>query len=588
MTLEQALQQILSANTLFYKVLDQRTIIVIPDNPANRARYEEQVIQTFYISHADATELVQTLTNITRIAQMPVPPVIVPNRAANTITIRATTAMAAIIEQVIRANDKPRAEVVIDVEILEVNRQRAKQYGLNLSNYSIEGVFSPAAAPADSGARHAVQPQHHLGRGEHGRLLSGRAERRRAVPRIDSTTKVMAKPQLRGAEGQSLTLNLGEEIPVVSTTYTPIASGGAGINPLTSFSYRPVGINLEVTPRVTYEGDIVLELTVESSTRGTDVNVAGTSAPSFGSRRVKTKLRLRDGESNLLAGLLREDERKSLSGLPGLVSVPGLRSLFASNDNQIQQTDIVMLLTPRVIRTHELTQADLSPIFIGSQGNLGLTGAPPLIAAPPETEPAPAPAPGAPPVGAAAAPAPAPVAPPGSSPIPGTIQPAPGAAAAAQVLAAPPRRRAARGRRALPGADLDRRRRQAVHPVGRHDVQPAGAAGADGPGRQLHAAGRRQRHVRAAGGRLDRAHRHHHLADRRRRRGIRHGFAGRRALRCDRAGAVDLHAERRGHDARGHAGAADVRPRERGREVGGQAVRAVRRRCEDTVRWRRG
>ena len=114
-----------------------------------------------------------------------------------------------------------------------------------------------------------------------------------------------------------MTLNLGEEVPVPSTTFTPVAQGGANFNPLTSFNYRPVGVNVEITPRVTFEGDIILELLVENSTLGEDINVAGQNLPSFGSRKVKTQLRLRDGESNLLAGLLQEDERRSLRGFPG-------------------------------------------------------------------------------------------------------------------------------------------------------------------------------------------------------------------------------------------------------------------------------
>ena len=131
----------------------------------------------------------------------------------------------------------------------------------------------------------------------------------------DTQTKLIAKPQLRGAEGTKLTLNLGDEVPIVTTSYTPIATGGAGVNPLNSFQLKDVGINIDITPRVTLEGDILLDLTLESSSRGADVNVAGTNYPSFGSRKVSTRLRLRDGESNLLAGLLREDERKALSRL---------------------------------------------------------------------------------------------------------------------------------------------------------------------------------------------------------------------------------------------------------------------------------
>jgi general secretion pathway protein D len=438
-TLEQALQQILTANNVFYKVLNQRTIIVVPETPANRAKYDEQVIQTFFLSHADATEMAQLLTNITRIAGLAVQPVIIANRAANTITVRATAPMVAIIGQVVTGNDKPRAEVVIDVEILEVNRARAQRYGLNLSQYAIQGFFSPEAAPTTEKGETSTLP-FNLNTISQG---VSTADFYLAVPsavvqflETDSTTRLMAKPQLRGAEGTKLTLNLGEDIPVVSTTFVPLGGGGAGTSPLTSFSYRSVGVNVEMTPRVTYEGDILLELMVESSSLGPNVDVAGTSAPSFPSRKVATKLRLRDGESNLLAGLLREDERKAISGLPGLIHVPGLRALFGGNVNEIGQTDIVMLLTPRIIRTHELRQQDLNPIYIGSQGNLGLTGPPPLIAAPAEPEPAAAPAPGAPP------PPPTPTVPPGSSPVPGTVVPPPaappGPAPGAQIMVTPP------------------------------------------------------------------------------------------------------------------------------------------------------
>ena len=141
-----------------------------------------------------------------------------------------------------------------------------------------------------------------------------------------------------------------------------------------------------MTPRVTYDGDIILELTLENSARGQDSNIAGQNLPSFFSRKVTTKLRLRDGESNLLAGLLREDERRSLTGFPGVMRLPIVKQLFSNNDSTIKQTDIVMLLTPRIIRTHELRAQDLSPIYIGTQSNMSLTGPPPTIGGAPEPD----------------------------------------------------------------------------------------------------------------------------------------------------------------------------------------------------------
>ena len=174
-----------------------------------------------------------------------------------------------------------------------------------------------------------------------------------------------------------------------------------------------------MTPRVTYEGEIILDLTVESSNLGPNISVAGQDVPSFGSRRVKTRLRLREGESNLLAGLLQDDQRKSSRAFSGLIRVPGLRSLFGSTNDEISQTDIVMLLTPHIVRTHELTVDDLAPMYIGTQQNVGLTGPPPLIQPPAAEEPPAAQMP-APPPGPITTPTPQFLPPPGGTPVPAT------------------------------------------------------------------------------------------------------------------------------------------------------------------------
>jgi general secretion pathway protein D len=466
-TFEEALTQILAANTLFYKVINTRTIMVIPDNAQKRAAYEEQVIRTFFISHADATELVQTLNQVIRIPAIAVQPVLAANKTANTITVRGTANVVSIIERMIEANDNPRAEVLIDVQILEVNRTRFRQLGIDLGTYTINAGFSPeqrgitSASPGDDdtpatpgGVTSTPFNLNTITRGV------STSDFYLAVPsavlrflETDDETRLIAKPQLRGAEGQKITLNLGDEVPVPSTVFTPLAAGGPSTQPLTSFNYRTIGVIVEMTPRVTFENEIILDLLVESSTLGGNSTVGGQDLPSFGARRVNTRLRLRDGESNLLAGLLREDERRTLRGMPGLMRLPVLRSIFGHTQTDIGQTDIVMLLTPRIIRTHELSQTDVSPIYIGTQQALGLGGPPPLIAAQPEaTEPAPAagaaaPSMTVPPGGGTPAPVTAPAAgtpapalvppippgggvapqlPPGSSPIPGTTtQPPP-------------------------------------------------------------------------------------------------------------------------------------------------------------------
>src|SRR5207237_10566417 len=139
-----------------------------------------------------------------------------------------------------------------------------------------------------------------------------------------------------------------------------------------------------IPPRVTLENEIVLDVDIINKSLGSYVAIGtGATAPSFGNREVNTRLRLRDGESNLLAGLLREDERKALQGFPGAIHVPVLKQLFSGNDESIQQTDIVMLITPHIIRGPEISESDLKPIYIATQQTFSLGGQPPLLATPP-------------------------------------------------------------------------------------------------------------------------------------------------------------------------------------------------------------
>jgi general secretion pathway protein D len=315
---------------------------------------------------------------------------VMPNKAANTITVRATAPVVDVIDRIIRANDKPRAEVVLDVEILEVDRERIKRYGINLSSYSLNLIFSPELAPPNvAGGGVSAPPPFNLNTISQG---VSTADFYLGVPTAivnflesDSHSRTLAKPQLRGTEGQKMTLNLGQQVPVISTVFGAAAAGGFATIPQSSYNYKDVGVNMDITPRVTYEGEVILELSLENSSIGQNVDVAGQSIPSFNSRKVSTHLRLREGESNLLAGLIGEDERKAIQGLPGLIHVPGFKQVLSGNDIDIKNTDIVMLITPHIVRTHELTSTDLGSIYIGTQQNVGLGGPPPLIAPQPET-----------------------------------------------------------------------------------------------------------------------------------------------------------------------------------------------------------
>jgi general secretion pathway protein D len=212
----------------------------------------------------------------------------------------------------------------------------------------------------------------------------------------DTKTKLVAKPQLRGQEGQEIKLNLGDRIPTLQTTFGSIGGpGSVATQPISSYQYEDIGVNVTVTPRVTLEGDIVLTLAVENSTLGQAIPVGGQLAPTFGNRSIETRIRLRDGESTMLAGLLRQDSTQSTRGIIGLMRLPVFRQLFSSNTSEESQTDIVMLITPHIVRTQELRQQDVDALYIGTQQNLGIGGPPPLIApqqpaAPAAQTPAPA------------------------------------------------------------------------------------------------------------------------------------------------------------------------------------------------------
>ena len=465
-TLEQALFQILMPRGYYYKVLNPRSIIVIPDTPQKRGQYDELVIRTFYLSNGDAAKIATLLNTVVQAQQQGARPTFVANDAGNSITARGTIPMLQMVDRIIAMNDKPRAEVSIDIEILEVNRGRAKAYGLELSAYQIGFTMSPESRPGGTNTDTSFNLN---------TISAGvsTADFYTSVPSAvikflesDSETKVLAKPNLRGSEGEKLNLELGEDIPVPNTTfYNSFGGSGVATSPMTSFTYRTVGIVVIIEKlRVSDEGEVSMKLSVEISAKGPDTNVAGQNLPSFFKRKAESNIRLRDGESNLLAGLLRENERKSLKGFPGILRLPIIRQLFSSNESEVLTTDIVMLLTPHIVRTHEMTQKDFEPISVGTQSNLGASGPPPLtplpgaalsptgvdagasptaVVVPPAAPGTPPAAPGAqtpparaaapPPGQAAAAPAqPVTPPPPAGAPAPAAAQPTPPATVAAE------------------------------------------------------------------------------------------------------------------------------------------------------------
>ena len=385
--LEQVLNQILTANQLTFKVIDQRTIFVYQDNPTNRQKYEDQYTQTFYVSNADVAELVQIINQMVSQGSA-VRPLVYQSKSSNSIVVRATAPVMGVIENLIRGQDKPKPEVLVEGEILEVDRSFIRKLGLDLSQYALGLTFSPELAPPNVASIPntfpTMPPPFNLNTISRG--LSP-ADFYATVPTFliqllesDTRTRVLAKPSLLGRDGVPVTLRLGDQVPIPQTSFNAAAAGGVATIPTTSVQYQPVGINLYYTPRVTYQDEIILDaLTLSKSGLGQFLVVAGQSFPTIIERTAQTSIRLRDGESTLIAGLLRDEDRKAIKSFPGFTQIPFLRSLFGNSDIQNDQTDVVMVLTTHIIQGHALTPADLRPMYVGTGQNLGAGLTPTLI-----------------------------------------------------------------------------------------------------------------------------------------------------------------------------------------------------------------
>ena len=361
-TFAEALQSITASTQTFYRVTAPRTITIIPDTPAKRREYEEDIVRTFYLSNADVKEtmdLLRIVIDARRIGAM---------QGTNAITITDTAERIEAAGRLISIIDKARPEVMTDVELLEVNRSRFKEYGLQFASPGSAGI---------NGVADVNKPGLTF---DDLRNLTGSQIFMTQVPGVyyrlvkqDRTTRVLANPQLRSQVGYSAQAQFGDRVPVPVTTFSPIATGGVNQQPITSFNYENIGVNIDITPRTHMNNEVTLALTIQVT------SISGTGfggLPTFGNRLIKTTIRLKDGETNMLAGLIRDDERKIRDGIPGLSDIPGIGHLLGHSSNEQNQTDVIVMLTPRIVRVLELTEEDLRGFQMGRDVGAagGITG----------------------------------------------------------------------------------------------------------------------------------------------------------------------------------------------------------------------
>jgi general secretion pathway protein D len=441
-TFQEALDQITFVNRLFYKVLDQNTLIIVPESRQKRNAYDDLMLRTFYLQNAEMTDTLNLIKTIAKIQTA------AGNASLGAITVVGTLDQLAWAERIIESNDKARGEVMIEVQVLNVNRTKLKQYGLKLSNYGAGVAFKPSGNADEATSDGFTQVRAHL-------LSSfNLADFVVSVPtsifakfiQTDNNARILASPRLRAAEGKKATLKIGQEVPIPVTTFSTVSAGvGQSFAPATSFTYRNVGVTLDITPKVSASGDITLELAAEFSLLG-GVTKVGNSGdlPTFLTRSVSGTLRLRDGETSLIGGLLQQSESDALSGVFGLQSIPILNKIFTDRTKSTEDSEILISITPHIVRGPKLTEQDMIPLGVGTTEVPKVEGARPGLFGP-ELAPAlparPA-APGAPKPspGAGAAPSAArPAAPPESAaPVPPPTPLVPAPEASPSEVAEPP------------------------------------------------------------------------------------------------------------------------------------------------------
>jgi general secretion pathway protein D len=373
MEFQRALETLMRQENHFYKVIDERTILIAADSPANRKTYEDLVIRTFFLSNADVTEVANSLRSLLQTTRISV------NKAENSVTLRDTADKVAIAERIVEQNDKQLAEVVVDVELLQLNTTKTQDLGVLLSAYQASADLIAPGGNNNFGAKIADgtftwDQLKDISIRSFGFTLPSLTY---SFIKNNTDAELLAKPQMRISEGQKAQLVIGDRVPIPTTTFNTGTTIGGNVVPVTSFQYQDVGIKIEVEPRVHHNKEVTLKLTIEVSNLNGFVQVqAGQNQPIIGTRTIASSIRLKDGETNLLAGLFRSDKSNTTNAVPFLGDLPILGRLFSKKASTNATTDLVLTLTPHIIRIPDVTAEDLEPFYVGTDSNISVQGGP--------------------------------------------------------------------------------------------------------------------------------------------------------------------------------------------------------------------
>jgi general secretion pathway protein D len=359
----EALRMVSMESKTFWRPISSSAIFVAAEG--KRKEFETNVMKTFYLRNtsnaAELQEVVGTLKGLLDISRIQV------NPTHGTITVRGTQDQMVLAEKLVADIDKAKSEVVIDIAVMQVSRDRLNTLGTTVPT---SATFSwESAAAVASGAGAVVK----LGSLAGNNLVTALPSATFTALASDSNTKILQRPQVRALDDEKATLKIGDRVPIATGSFAS-GIGGGGVSPLvnTQFQYLDVGVNIDITPHVHSNREVTLKMVLEiSSVTGTQ-NIGGINQPVIGQRRIEHETRLQDGDINLIGGILEESETQSLSGYPWLQQIPILKYLFAQENKDHSQTEIIFAITPHIIRAEEITDENRELIEVGTANTIGL------------------------------------------------------------------------------------------------------------------------------------------------------------------------------------------------------------------------
>jgi general secretion pathway protein D len=357
-----ALRMVALESKTFWRPISNKAIFVSADS--RRKEYEDSVMTTFYVRNAgtpaELQEIVGTLKGILEISKVQV------NPTHSSITLRGTPDQMVLAQKLISDLDKPKAEVVIDIAVLEVSSDRMRTLGTTIP------TSTSIALQAAAGG---------VGTVNFGALNGGKfvvtvpSSASFSFLMSDSNTKVLQNPEIRVLDQGKASLKIGDRIPIATGSFSAVGgSSGGGISPIvnTQFQYLDVGVNIDVTPHVLSDREVDLKMVLEVSSVTGSTNIGGISQPTIGQRHIEHEMRVADGEVNLVGGILEDSETQSLGGYPWIGELPILKYLFSQENKDRRKTEIVFAIIPHIVRTDDATEENLRLIDIGTGTTIDL------------------------------------------------------------------------------------------------------------------------------------------------------------------------------------------------------------------------